>query len=194
MAGDPLQLFEAWRAEAAPHEPDPFTAMTLATADADGRPSARTVLLKGVDGRGFTFFTNRQSRKGIELAANPRAALVFRFRQPHRQVVVLGDVEPVGEDESDDYWATRPRGSQLGAWASDQSQVIAGREVLEARVAALAQRWPEGTAIPRPPHWGGFRVLPETVEFWQDRPDRLHDRWRYCRQPGGRWAVDRLAP
>ena len=195
---DPLRQFELWRAEAAPNEPDPFTAMTVATATPEGRPSSRHVLLKGVDGpdferRGFVFFTNYRSRKARELEANPRASLVFRFRTPHRQVLVEGRVERVSEAESDAYFRTRPRGSQLGAWASDQSEVIADRAVLETRLAEAAARWPDGTDVPRPPHWGGFRVVPDAVEFWEGRDDRLHDRFRY-RLDGERWLIERLAP
>ena len=192
---DPLQLFESWRAEAAPHEPDPWTPVVVSTVGPDGRPSARTVLLKGVDEQGFTFFTNYSSRKGTELAANPWAALVFRFRAPHhRQVTVQGVASRVPEEESDAYFATRPRGSQLGAWASPQSTVIGSRAELEAAVAEVAARWPEGTPVPRPPHWGGFLVAPETMEFWEDRADRLHDRQRFTRAPDGSWRVERLAP
>ena len=185
--------FERWRQEAAPHEPVPFTPMVLATVDAEGRPSSRTVILKSADARGFVFYTNYRSRKARELAANPNAALTVRFLVPHRQVVSRGRAEPVSDDESDAYWATRPRGSQLGAWASDQSEVIPGREVLEERLAELEARWPEGTDVARPPHWGGFVVRPDEVEFWEDRFDRLHDRHRY-RRDGDGWVVERLAP
>ena len=190
---DPLRRFEQWREEARPHEPDPWTAMTLATATPDGVPSARTVLLKGVDERGFLFYTNYASRKAGELAANPRAALVLRFRVPHRQVLVEGTVEEVPAAESDAYFTTRPRGSQLGAWASPQSAVIESRATLEARVAELAERWPPGMAVPRPEWWGGYVVRPDVVEFWEDRADRLHDRTRYRRGDAG-WVVERLAP
>ena len=193
IAADPLRLFEDWRAEARPNETDPWTAMALATATPDGAPSARTVLLKGVDERGFLFYTNYASRKAGELAANPRAALVVRFRVPHRQVLVEGRVEEVPAAESDAYFATRPRGSQLGAWASPQSAVIEDRSVLEQRVAELAERWPPGTAVPRPEWWGGYVVRPDSVEFWEDRADRLHDRTRYRRAEAG-WVVERVAP
>jgi pyridoxamine 5'-phosphate oxidase len=196
LASDPLVQLEAWRAEAAAHEPDPWTPMVVATASADGEPSARYVLLKGVDDRGITFFTNYDSRKSRDLAANPRASAVFRFRgPPHRQVQVRGPVERVGDAESDAYFATRPRGSQLGAWASPQSAVIASRAELEDAVADVAARHPEPGPVPRPPHWGGFRIVPDVVELWQDCPDRLHDRARYRRDDvSGRWVIERLAP
>jgi pyridoxamine 5'-phosphate oxidase len=168
-------------------------AMVLATATPDGRPSARTVLLKGYDAAGFVFFTNYDSRKGRELAANPHAALVFPWYPLSRQVVVAGRVSRVSRAETAEYFASRPRGSQLGAWASPQSTVLPGREPLEAAYDQLAERWPDGTEIPPPEHWGGLRLEPDTVEFWQGRPDRLHDRLRYRRVPGG-WAVERLAP
>jgi pyridoxamine 5'-phosphate oxidase len=168
-------------------------AMVLATATPDGRPSARTVLLKGYDQAGFVFFTNYDSRKGRELAANPHAALVFPWYPLFRQVIVAGRVCRVSRAETAEYFASRPRGSQLGAWASPQSTVLPGREPLEAAYDRLAARWPDGTEIPPPEHWGGLRLEPDTVEFWQGRPDRLHDRLRY-RQASGGWVVERLAP
>ena len=182
---DPIRQFTAWHAEAgAPPE------VALATATADGSPSARMVLLKGVDDRGFSFFTNYGSAKARDLADNPRAALLFHW-QPGRQVRVRGPVGRVGDEESDAYWATRPRGSQLGAWASRQSEVIASREELERRLAEVAARFPGD--VPRPPFWGGYRVVPEVVEFWHHRDDRLHDRLRYRRGEEG-WVIERLSP
>jgi pyridoxamine 5'-phosphate oxidase len=182
---DPIRQFRRWHGEAgAPAE------VALATASADGAPSARMVLLKGVDDRGFVFFTNHGSAKARDLAANPRAALVFHWL-PHRQVRVRGRVAEVSAEESDAYWATRPRGSQLGAWASRQSEVIASRAELERRLVDVAATHPG--AIPRPPFWGGFRVTPDEVEFWHHRDDRLHDRLRYRRAEGG-WVVERLSP
>jgi pyridoxamine 5'-phosphate oxidase len=189
---DPIRQFGLWLQEAMAAEvPDP-TAMTLATATPDGRPSARVVLLKGFDAGGFTFYTNDESRKGRELAANPHAALVFYWPELERQVRVEGAVTPAGDAESDAYFASRPLGSRLGAWASPQSEVIAGREVLDRAVAELAARF--GGEVPRPPHWGGYRVSPDAVEFGQGRPSRLHDRLRYARRPEGGWLRERLAP
>jgi pyridoxamine 5'-phosphate oxidase len=193
LAPDPFRQFGAWFdavAQADIREPN---AMTLATATPDGRPSARMVLLKGVDPRGFAFFTNYESRKGAELAANPQAALVFFWVQLERQVRVEGRVERVSTEESDEYFASRPEGSQLGAWASQQSAVLPDREPLEARYEELRAQY-EGHEVPRPPFWGGFRVVPETVEFWQGRANRLHDRLRYRRQSGGSWVIERLSP
>jgi pyridoxamine 5'-phosphate oxidase len=166
--------------------------MALATADADGMPSVRMVLLNGVDERGFVFYTNYRSAKAEALAANPRAALVFRWHGQGRQVRVAGTVEPVAAEESDDYFATRPRESQLGAWASPQSEVIRDRAALEDRLAAVENRF-DGADVPRPAHWGGYRVVPARIEFWQQGPGRLHDRIRYLRTDGG-WQLDRLAP
>jgi pyridoxamine 5'-phosphate oxidase len=190
---DPLRQFEMWLQEAAAANlPEP-NAMTLATATPDGQPSARMVLLKGFDASGFTFFTNYESRKGRELAANPRAALLFFWPQLQRQVRIEGTVERVSESESDAYFRSRPLGSRLSAWASAQSEVIADRAVLEERVRDLMQRFPDGD-VPCPPYWGGYRVRPVTIEFWQGRPDRLHDRLRYQRvQPEG-WCIERLSP
>lgn len=195
LAGNWLTQFRAWFADAEAsglvEEPN---AMVLSTADAGGRPSSRTVLLKGVDERGFVLYTNLRSRKGREALANPRAALLFPWHPLQRQVLVDGRVEPVPDAEADLYFATRPHGSKLGAHASEQSAVIGSRDGLEACWAALAERYPEGTEVPRPPHWGGLRVVPEAVELWQGRPSRLHDRLRYRRSPQGTWSVERLAP
>ncbi len=182
---DPIRQFLAWHADAGgPAE------MALATASADGAPAARMVLLKAVDDRGFAFFTNFASAKASDLVANPRAALLFHWL-PHRQVRVRGPVSRVDDQEADAYWRSRPRGSQLGAWASRQSEVIDDRDVLERRLGQVAGTYPGD--VPRPPFWGGFRVAPETVEFWHHRDDRLHDRLRY-RRNGGDWVVERLAP
>jgi pyridoxamine 5'-phosphate oxidase len=173
------------------HEPN---AMTLATANADGRPTARTVLLKGLDERGFVLFTNRTSRKGREALANPRAALVLPWLALQRQILVTGAVGVVSEEESDAYWASRPRGSQIAAAASPQSTVVASRAELEQLWSEVALRHPGDGAVPRPPHWGGLRIAPDAVELWQGRPDRLHDRLRYRRTDAGGWVVERLAP
>jgi pyridoxamine 5'-phosphate oxidase len=182
---DPIRQFHAWHTAAG--RPD---AVALATASDDGAPSARMVLLKGVDERGFAFYTNYGSAKAADLAANPRAALLFHWL-PDRQVRVRGPVDRVGDEESDAYWRSRPRGSQLGAWASRQSEVIADRSVLEQRLAEVAARFPSD--VPRPPFWGGFRLAPQVVEFWHHRDDRLHDRLRYRRENGG-WVIERLSP
>lgn len=193
MEADPLRQFEKWFQHAlAAKVPEP-NAMTLATATPDGQPSARMVLLKAFDSSGFTFFTNYDSRKGHELAANPRAALLIFWEPLHRQVRIEGTVELTSAAESDAYFRSRPLGSRLGALASAQSVVIASRSALEQRVRELMQRFPDGD-VPRPPHWGGYRVRPLTMEFWQGRPDRLHDRLRYQRvQPDG-WRLERLSP
>jgi pyridoxamine 5'-phosphate oxidase len=192
VLADPIAQFERWfedarRAEL--HEPN---AMTLATVDAAGRPSARMVLLKGVDRRGLTFYTNRDSRKARELAANPRAALVFWWGPIQRQVRLEGAIEDVDPAEADAYFESRPKGSQLAAWASAQSTVIEGRAALEAAERQQRERFGEGP-VPRPPFWSGYRLVPAVVEFWHGRESRLHDRLRYTREPDG-WRIERLAP
>lgn len=191
ISNDPFTAFAAWRARAERTEHD-VTAMTLATADARGRPSARMVLLKGVDDRGFVFYTNRTSRKGHELAENAFAALVFHWATVEQQVRVEGSVERTSDADSDAYFATRPRGSQIGAWASQQSAELASMQELEARVAEIEARY-SGGDVPRPPHWGGFRVVPDRVELWQGKPSRLHERVVYERA-GAIWKVTRLYP
>lgn len=193
VVADPIDQFRLWFEEAVGVGlPEP-NAMTLATATREGRPSARTVLLRGFDGAGFVFFTNYNSRKGSELAANPWAALLFFWVELERQIRIEGSVTQVSARESDDYFTSRPTGSRIGAWASNQSEVIAGRNVLERQVEEWTARHPSGD-VPRPPHWGGYRVQPETVEFWQGRPSRLHDRIRYRRSKTEDWIIERLSP
>lgn len=194
VADDPLDQFRTWFEEAHDADlPEP-NAMTLSTAAPDGSPSARIVLLKGVDERGFRFYTNYDSRKGAELAQNPRAALVFWWAPLERQVRVEGDVERLPSDESDAYFQSRPRGSQLGAWVSPQSRIIESREVLDTHLEEVKAKY-EGEEIPRPSDWGGYVVRPTQIEFWQGRRSRLHDRLRYRRDdPSESWNLERLAP
>ena len=192
LLADPVAQFRVWFDQALAAGLAEPNAMTLATCTPDGVPSARVVLLKGFDERGFAFFTNYDGRKAQELAANPRAALVFYWAELERQVRVEGVVERTTETDSDAYFESRPRGSQLGAWSSEQSRVVEGRAVLEARMAALETKY-TGGPVPRPPFWGGFRVRPDVVEFWQGRSSRLHDRLRY-RRDGGAWVIERLCP
>jgi pyridoxamine 5'-phosphate oxidase len=192
-ARDPFRQFEKWfqEAEAAKiHEPN---AGVLSTAAKDGRPSSRIVLLKGIDGRGFVFYTNYDSRKGRELESNARASYLFPWVALERQVIVEGTVVKVAREESEAYFHSRPRASQLAAWASAQSSIISGRGALEDSMKATEKKY-QGIDAPLPPHWGGYRIVPETVEFWQGRRSRLHDRLRYRRQASGEWSVERLAP
>ena len=192
MQDDPFSLFDTWLAEASKRELNDPNAMTLATATADGRPSARMVLLKGADREGFVFYTNTQSRKAGELIGNPEVALLFHWKSLGRQVRIEGLAEPVRPEEADAYFATRPRISRLGAWASDQSRPLADRVTLETRLSELEARYP-GNGIPRPPHWSGYRVRPDCFEFWQDMPFRLHDRTVFTRS-NGNWATHKLYP
>ncbi|MGX1029871.1 pyridoxamine 5'-phosphate oxidase [Streptomyces sp. SAI-097] len=195
LAATPVEQFARWFKQAATDgglfEPN---AMVVATADGRGRPSSRTVLLKHFDEQGFVFYTNYDSRKARELDANPYVSLLFPWHPMARQVVVTGVARRTGRDETAAYFRTRPHGSQLGAWASVQSSVVADRRALDAAYAELAARYPQGEQVPVPPHWGGFRVVPEAVEFWQGRENRLHDRLRYVAEGGGGWRVERLSP
>ena len=198
LAGDPYDQFARWFADAvratgsgALTEPN---AMVVSTVGPGGVPSSRTVLLKGYDQRGFVFFSNYGSRKGRELAANPHVSLLVPWHPIARQVIVSGRAYRVSEEETAAYFHSRPHGSQLGAWSSEQSTVVASREVLEERYAEVAARWPEDTHVPVPPYWGGFRVEASSVEFWQGRENRLHDRLRYVLAEAGTWTVERLAP
>jgi pyridoxamine 5'-phosphate oxidase len=192
MSSDPFALFEQWFAEARAAEPNDPDAMALATADSQGRPSVRMVLLKGHGPDGFVFYTNAGSRKGGELAANPNAALVFHWKSLRRQVRIEGQIESVAADEADSYYASRTRDSQLGAWASDQSRPLDRRETLEARFAEVTKRF-DGQPVPRPPHWSGFRLVPKSIEFWSDGEHRLHHRRLFVRD-GEDWNEGLLYP
>ncbi|MFE9030495.1 pyridoxamine 5'-phosphate oxidase [Streptomyces iakyrus] len=195
LAATPVEQFARWFKQAATDgglfEPN---AMIVSTADAEGRTSSRTVLLKHFDEQGFVFYTNYDSRKARDLAENPSVSLLFPWHPMARQVIVSGIARRTGRDETAAYFRTRPHGSQLGAWASAQSSVISTRADIDGAYAELAARYPEGEQVPVPPHWGGFRVAPQTVEFWQGRENRLHDRLRYVEQPDGSWRVERLSP
>jgi len=191
---DPIEQFDRWLKELSHHgvsELDTIS-MTLATADENGQPSARIVLLKSYDHRGFVFYTNYHSRKGRELDQNSRVSLLFYWPAVARQVRIEGKVEKVSPEESDQYFASRPLGSRIGAWASEQSRPVENRELLEKRFEEFSEKF--GDNVPRPPHWGGYRVKPATIEFWQGRDNRLHDRLRYSRQDDGSWLIERLAP
>ncbi|HEV2567265.1 pyridoxamine 5'-phosphate oxidase [Sphingomonas sp.] len=189
---DPFDLFRAWYDEARNTEINDSNAMALATADAQGRPSVRMVLLKGFDPRGFVFYTNQEGRKAGELAANPNAALLFHWKSLRRQIRIEGPVTQVSDEESDAYFASRSRDSQLGAWASDQSRPLDARATFERRFEEMQRRF-EGQPVPRPPHWGGYRVAPERIEFWQDRAHRLHERRLFVRDGTG-WREGLLYP
>ncbi|HEX4264553.1 MAG TPA: pyridoxamine 5'-phosphate oxidase [Verrucomicrobiae bacterium] len=196
LDADPIVQFGRWFEQAAAgrtNEQGDVTAATLATADKEGRPSARIVLLKGVDARGFIFFTNYDSRKGRDLAENPNASLVFYWPDQERQVSVAGQAAKVPRAESEAYFKSRPRGSRLAAWASRQSEAIENREALEKHWQELQAKYP-GEDVPTPPNWGGFVLAPSRIEFWQGRPSRLHDRFRYSKQGEGKWVIERLSP
>ena len=194
LDSNPIQQFNLWFEQALAADLIEPNAMTLATATADGKPSARIVLLKGVSERGFVFYTNYGSQKGRQLIANPYAALVFHWDKLERQIRIEGKVEKLSSAESLEYFHSRPKASQLGAWTSNQSQVIANREVLEQKLASLQAQHSDEATIPLPEHWGGFRVVPNRLEFWQGRPSRLHDRLLYDLEADGSWSISRLAP
>ncbi len=194
VAKNPFHQFEQWFSIALKAKiPEP-NAMTLSTVSAEGRPSARTVLLKGFDEKGLVFYTNYQSRKGRELAETPYASLLFCWLSLHQQIRIEGSVEKISAQESTAYFQSRPKGSQIGAWVSPQSQVIANREILENKVKKIEKKYEKSEVLPRPPHWGGYRVKPDAIEFWQGRSSRLHDRILYTWQASGDWKIERLAP
>lgn len=186
-----IAIYKLWQAVLG-HSPADVNAMVLATVDKNGRPSSRNVLLKGVDERGFIFFTNYDSRKGCELAENPNAALTFYWADLERQICIAGVVEKISREESENYFKSRPRGSQLAAWASNQSDIVSDRAALEAKWSEMEKQFPND--VPLPPHWGGFVLKPERIEFWQGRPSRLHDRFCYTRKKNNSWKLERLAP
>jgi pyridoxamine 5'-phosphate oxidase len=190
---DPIVQFQKWFQQAVDAKLREPNAMTVATADDQGQPSARIVLLKGVDARGFTFFTNYESRKGRELTANPNASLVFFWSELERQVNIAGSITRTSLEESAQYFNSRPKGSRLAAWVSSQSETIANRAVLEEKLAELTKKYP-GDEVPLPPYWGGFCLAPKRIEFWQGRPSRLHDRFRYLLTSENMWSIDRLSP
>lgn len=190
---DPMKQFGKWFGDAAAAQIRDVNAMSLGTVDNDGRPDVRIVLLKAISDRGFVFFTNYQSTKGRQLDAHPHAALTFFWVQLERQIRIRGKVEKTSREESEEYFQSRPLGSRLGAWTSAQSEVIANRDALEARLSEVTTQY-EGAEVPLPTHWGGYRVRPETIEFWQGRPNRLHDRFRYSRQSDDHWLIERLSP
>ena len=190
---DPIKQFSNWFTAAIEAEIRDVNATSLATAGHDGKPTVRIVLLKGFDSDGFVFFTNYESEKGVQLEANPYAALAFYWIELDRQIRISGKAEKTSREESERYFRSRPVGSQLGAWASRQSEVLDGRRVLDARMAEVTERYAD-KPIPLPPHWGGYRVIPDVIEFWQGRPNRLHDRFRYRLQSDGSWLIERLAP
>ena len=194
VAGNPIDQFTRWWDVAIKSNIDEVNAMTLATATKSGMPSARIVLLKGYDANGFIFFTNYESQKGKELAENPQVALVFFWKELERQVRIDGIIEKVTATESDAYFQSRPAGSRIGAWASPQSKVISGRDVIENNYRVFEKKFPDQEAIPRPPHWGGYIVKPHTIEFWQGRSSRMHDRIQYKIEAGNQWTIQRLAP
>ncbi len=193
LHANPFKQFETWFQDARDAGVDEPNAMTLATATKDGKPSARIVLLKGLDERGFVFFTNYESRKGRELRENPNAALCFHWQKLERQVNIVGSVEKISTEDSEAYFNSRPLASRYGAWASRQSEPLESKAALLARVAELALKYPIGN-VPLPPFWGGFRVVPDELQFWQGQPSRLHDRFRYLKQTNGVWKIDRLSP
>lgn len=193
LHSDPFKQFGAWFAAALAADIRDVNAMTLATATSAGKPSVRIVLLKAFDDRGFTFFTNYDSEKGRQLETNPHAALNFFWPKLERQIRISGSVERTSREDSAAYFHSRPPGSRLGAWVSKQSEVIDSRQILDARLEQMEERFADGE-IPLPPHWGGYRLKPDQIEFWQGRPNRLHDRFRYSRQAHGAWQIDRLAP
>lgn len=194
LNSNPIEQFDIWFQQALAADLIEPNAMTLATATPDGKPTARIVLLKGVSERGFVFYTNYESQKGQQLIANPYAALVFLWDKLERQIRIEGKVEKLTAEESAQYFHSRPKASQLGAWTSDQSRVIPNREVLEQKLADLKEQYSGDATVPLPEHWGGFRVVPNRIEFWQGRPSRLHDRLVYDLQADGNWSIDRLSP